>query len=80
MDQTRRMGFLDKFKKSAGKASGLVADNKDKVDDGIDKLAGVIDDKTGGKHKDKVVKGAAKAHDVVDKIQSEADKARRDPT
>ena len=36
------------------KAKNLLAENSDTVDDVVDKIAGLVDDKTGGKHKDKV--------------------------
>jgi hypothetical protein len=47
------------------KAKGLLADNSDTVDDVVDKIAGLVDDKTGGKHSDQVRDGAAKAKDVI---------------
>jgi hypothetical protein len=47
------------------KAKNLLADNADTVDDVVDKIAGVVDDKTGGKHKDQVQQGAAKAKDAI---------------
>jgi hypothetical protein len=53
------MGFLDK-------AKDLIHDNEEKVDDAIDKVAEVVDEKTGGKHGDKIEKAVAKAHDAVD--------------
>jgi len=36
------------------KAKDLLAGNADKVGDGIDKVAGLADNKTGGKHADKI--------------------------
>ncbi len=47
------------------KAKGLIADNADKVDDVVDKVAEVVDDKTGGKHKEKIEQGADKAKDAL---------------
>ena len=41
------MGLFDKVKGMAGK-------NKAKIADGVDKATDVIDDKTGGKHHDKL--------------------------
>ena len=55
------MGLLDKVK-------GLIGKNEEKVDDAIDKVAEVVDDKTGGKHHDKIEGAADKAHEVVDKL------------
>lgn len=70
------MGFLDKLKKNAGpvadKAADAVADNADKVDGGIDKVADVVDDKTKGKHTDKIDKAATQAKGMVDKAEDQA--------
>ena len=54
------MGIMDSIK-------GLVGGNKDKLKDGIDKAADVIDDKA-GQHSDKVQQGAKMAKDAVDKL------------
>ncbi len=54
------MGIMDSIK-------GVFGGNKDKVKDGIDKAADVVDDKAGA-HADKVQKGADMAKDAVDKI------------
>jgi len=55
------MGLLDK-------AKDLVAGNKDKVKDGIDKAADLADDTTGNQHTDKIEDVAEKAKDAVDKL------------
>lgn len=55
------MGFLDK-------AKDLIHDNEEKVDDAIDKVAEVVEKKTGGKHGDTIDKVVDKAHDAVDKL------------
>ena len=47
------------------KAKDLLGDNEEKVAAAVDKLADVVDEKTGGKHKDKIDQGAAKAKDAV---------------
>ena len=54
------MGIMDSIK-------GLFGGNKEKVKDGIDKTADVVDDKAGS-HADDVQKGAEVAKDAVDKI------------
>jgi MT0933-like antitoxin protein len=54
------MGIMDSIK-------GLFGGNKDKVKDGIDKTADVVDDKAGA-HADQVQKGADMAKDAVDKL------------
>ncbi len=53
------MGFLDK-------AKGLIGKNAEKVEDGIDKAADVVEDKVGEEHADKVEMAADKAKDVVE--------------
>ena len=55
------MGLLDTLK-STLKGKGK------QVDAGIDKVADVVDDKTGGKHTDKIEGAADKAKEIVDKI------------
>lgn len=57
------MGFLDNAKAKLTKA---VDDHGDKIEQGLDKVAGTINDKTGGKHADKIDKGVAKAKDALD--------------
>jgi len=41
------------------------------VESGIDKVADVVDDKTGGTHTDKIDDAAEKAKDVVEKLDGE---------
>jgi hypothetical protein len=64
------MGFFDKFKT---KATEIVDDHGDKVSDGIDKAAKLIDDKTGGKLGDKADLGADKAKDALDSLDGKND-------
>ena len=47
------------------KAKDLLAEHSDTVDDVVDKIAGVVDDTTGGKHKEQVKQGAAKAKEAI---------------
>jgi hypothetical protein len=47
------------------KAKDLLAEHRDAVDDAVDKVAGLVDDKTGGKHKRQVHDGAEKAKDAI---------------
>ena len=56
------MGLFDKVK-------DLISGNKDQVKDGIDKVAGLADDKTAGKHSDKIGNVADKAKGAIDKLQ-----------
>jgi len=53
------MGFLDKVK-------GLAGQHADKVEGAIDKVAGVVDEKTGGKYADQIDRGAETAKGFVD--------------
>lgn len=73
------MGFLDKLKRSGAidKVTDAIADNASKVDDGIDKAADLIDDKTKGKHSDTITKVAGAAKKGVDKAEEQAHKAKR---
>ncbi len=52
------MGLLDK-------AKGLLGQHGDKVEGAIDKVADVVDEKTGGKYSDKIDKGAEAAKGLV---------------
>lgn len=62
------MGFMDKLKGAKDKAADLAEEHEEKIDDGIDKAADFADDKTGGKHSDKIDSAAEKAKGAVDKI------------
>jgi ABC-type transporter Mla subunit MlaD len=53
------VGLFDKAKELAGQ-------HADKVGDAIDKVADVVDDKTGGKYADQIDKGAEAAKGFVD--------------
>lgn len=53
------------------KAKDLAAEHKDKVEEGIDKAADMVDEKTGGKYSDQVDTGAEKAKDLLDKIDED---------
>ena len=52
------MGLFDKVKK-------LADEHADKVEDAIDKVAEVVDEKTGGKHTDKIEKGVETAKGLI---------------
>ena len=64
------MGFLDDAKK---KLSEAVDQHGDKIASGIDKAAAVADEKTGGKHTDKIAKATTKAKDGLDKLDKKND-------
>ena len=67
------MSFLDKAKNAA---SDAVDKHGDKIADGIDKAAGLADQKTGGKHSDKIAGGVAKAKEALDKLDGKNDDIR----
>lgn len=67
------MGFLDKAK---SKLTEAVDKHGDKIDQGIDKVAGVADQKTGGKHSDKIEGARTKAKDALDKLDGKNDDLR----
>ena len=54
------MGIFDK-------AKDLLNEHNDKVDQGIDKAAEVIDQKTGGQHTEQINQGAEQAKQAMDK-------------
>ena len=58
------MGLMDTLK------NALKGRSK-QVESGIDKVADVVDDKTGGKHTDKIDDAAEKAKDFVEKLDDE---------
>lgn len=53
------------------KAKDLAAEHEDKVSDGIDKVADMVDDKTGGKYSDQIDQGADKAKDLVEDLDND---------
>lgn len=56
------MGLKDWF----GKGKKMAAENKDKVKEGIEKAADVVDEKTGGQHSEHIDKGKKAAKDLVE--------------
>jgi hypothetical protein len=53
------MGIFDK-------AKDLANEHNDQVDQGIDKAAEIIDQKTGGEHSQQIQEGAQRADDAID--------------
>ena len=64
------MSFLDKAKAKLTKA---VDDHGDQIAGGIDKAAAVVNEKTGGKHADKIDKATGKARDALDSLDGKND-------
>ena len=65
------MGFMDDAKKLAegarDKVDELVDEHGDQVRSGIDKVADLANEKTGGKHGDKIERVVGKAKGALDK-------------
>lgn len=57
------MGLFDKMKNAAEKA---IDDHPDQIADAIDKATDIADDRTGGKHHDKLEQADEKARDFVE--------------
>ncbi len=55
------MGLLDK-------AKGMLAKNKGKVEQGVEKAADAVKNKTGGKHDSKIDKAEQKAKEGLNKL------------
>ena len=64
------MGFLDNAKNKLTKA---VDDHGDKIAGGIDKAGAFANEKTGGKHADKIDKATGKARDALDSLDGKDD-------
>ncbi|MCX6407700.1 MAG: antitoxin [Propionibacteriales bacterium] len=77
------MGFLDKLKKNApelkAKASELARTQNAKIDQGIDKAAGLADKATKGKYTQKIDGAAGKAKDAADKLADDDGKGPAGP-
>jgi len=67
------MSFFDKAKAAAQKA---VHDHDDKIRTATEKTGKVIDEKTGGKHHDKIHKGTRKLHETLDNVKRKGDGTR----
>ncbi|THA35390.1 antitoxin [Streptomyces sp. A1277] len=68
------MGFMDSVKAKLApakeKVSDLAQQHGDKIDQGLDKAARTVDEKTKGKYSDKIVTGTQKAKDAVEKLSN----------
>jgi hypothetical protein len=71
------MGFLDNLKSKLAPAKSKVSDlaqqHGDKIDQGLDKAAKVVDEKTKGKYSDKIQTGTGKAKDAMDRLAGTPD-------
>ncbi|MEV2252018.1 antitoxin [Streptomyces sp. NPDC050147] len=75
------MGFLqnlkDKLAPAKVKVAGLAQQHGDKIDQGLDKAAKMVDDKTKGKYSDKIQTGTGKAKDAVDRLAGTPDEGAK---
>ncbi|MFD9904908.1 antitoxin [Streptomyces sp. NPDC059063] len=66
------MGFLEQLKAKLApakdKVSGLAQQHGDKIDQGLEKAANVVDSKTKGKYSDKIQTGTDKAKDALGRL------------
>ncbi|NUV71350.1 antitoxin [Streptomyces sp. CAI-121] len=66
------MGFLDNLKAKLGPAKEKVGDlaqqHGGKIEQGLDKAARTVDQKTKGRYSDKIDSGTRKAKEAVDKL------------
>ncbi|WP_030762303.1 antitoxin [Streptomyces griseus] len=66
------MGLLDSLKAKLGPAKDKVSDlaqqHGDKIDQGLDKAAKMVDEKTKGKYSDTIRSGTGKAKEAIDRI------------
>jgi uncharacterized protein YjbJ (UPF0337 family) len=69
------VGLLSKI--PFAKIKDAVAKNPEKVEDAIDKVAGLADSRTGKKHTSKIDSAAGKAKDLVGKLEDDQSKAAR---
>lgn len=64
------MGFLDKAK---AKAADAVDKHGDKINQGLDKAGDMADQRTQGKHTDKIAGAKANAADALDNLDGKRD-------
>ncbi|GHJ96084.1 hypothetical protein SNE510_56030 [Streptomyces sp. NE5-10] len=66
------MGLLDSLKAKLGPAKDKVSDlahqHGDKIDQGLDKAAKMVDEKTKGKYSGKIQSGTGKAKEAIDRL------------
>ncbi|MEV3991307.1 antitoxin [Streptomyces sp. NPDC049837] len=66
------MGFLDSLKAKLApakeKVSDLAQQHESKIDQGLEKAARMVDQKTKGKYSDKIESGTGKAKDALGRI------------
>ncbi|MFD3658105.1 antitoxin [Streptomyces sp. 24-1644] len=78
------MGFLDNLKAKLAPAKDKVGDlahqHGGKIEQGLDKAARTVDQKTKGKYSDKIASGTQKAKGAVDRLGHKDEGGTRPPT
>ena len=64
------MSFLDKAK---ARLTDAVDQHGDKIAQGIDKAGSMVNERTGGKHADKIDQATGKARDALDSLDGRND-------
>jgi len=60
---------MSKFDDLKNKAKEMVAENRDRIEEGLDKAGDMIKERTGGKHDDKIDQGLDKAKEGLDRAE-----------
>ena len=71
------MGLMDNFKAKLApakdKVSGLAQQHGGKIENGLDKAAKMVDEKTKGKYSDRIQSGTGKAKGAMDRLAHKDD-------
>ncbi|MFF4188647.1 antitoxin [Streptomyces sp. NPDC001691] len=71
------MGFLEQLKAKLApardKVSDLAQQHGDKIDQGLEKAARLVDEKTKGKYSDQIQSGTGKAKEALDRMSHKDD-------
>ncbi|WP_203964987.1 antitoxin [Actinocatenispora thailandica] len=61
--------------KATDRARGLAAEHNDRIDAKLDRAAGFLDEKTGGKYSDRIGTGVGRAKDSLDRFAEQDQQA-----
>lgn len=59
--------------KATERARGLAAEHNDRIDEKLDRAAGFLDDKTGGKYSERIGTGVTRAKEGIDRFAEQRD-------